>query len=445
LAWAQWDPATGHWGKVEANDLRFMTWNVDDDLCRTADKTEGQTSWAALARIVAALRPDVWLIQEAADNSGNGTGSGADTVVQLTTTVELFFHGGTDPFMGGTVTAYVQKYAPDYDLPYIFVCTKTDGYNRNVILSRFPFADLNGDTVSQRSEPSVGADEYAPGGALEALRGFMFAEFDLPNSVYAGDLVVGNAHLKAGSQSSDLTARENSGRNTAYYIDYLFNGAGTGIPDPHDKIADYPAATSILAEHTPVIVGGDWNEDELTNGRRGPADWITQAAQVGGTDGTDRDRGDMTYDDARNPYNNDRATYPSYADKLDYLAWQDSIATLRNAFLFVSSGLPSAWYPPEIIGFPNPNIISLVASPHRPVTVDFVLPAAPTWSVGDMNCDGTVGFGDINPFVLAISNPSLYASTYPGCAILNGDVNGDGTFDFGDINPFVALLSGGGG
>jgi hypothetical protein len=62
--------------------------------------------------------------------------------------------------------------------------------------------------------------------------------------------------------------------------------------------------------------------------------------------------------------------------------------------------------------------------------------------VGDMNCDGTTDFGDINPFVLAETNPTLWQETYPGCPLLNGDINGDGTVDFGDINPFVALLTG---
>jgi pimeloyl-ACP methyl ester carboxylesterase len=61
---------------------------------------------------------------------------------------------------------------------------------------------------------------------------------------------------------------------------------------------------------------------------------------------------------------------------------------------------------------------------------------------GDLNCDGTVDFGDINPFVLALSNLSGYATTYPQCDILNGDINADGLPDFGDINPFVALLTG---
>ena len=63
---------------------------------------------------------------------------------------------------------------------------------------------------------------------------------------------------------------------------------------------------------------------------------------------------------------------------------------------------------------------------------------------GDVNCDGSVNFGDINPFVLYLSNFSTWQTTYPGCPAENGDINGDGTYpSFGDINPFVALLSGG--
>jgi hypothetical protein len=61
---------------------------------------------------------------------------------------------------------------------------------------------------------------------------------------------------------------------------------------------------------------------------------------------------------------------------------------------------------------------------------------------GDTNCDGAVNFGDINPFVLALSNPIEYATYYPGCPIANADINSDGAVNFGDINPFVALLSG---
>ncbi|MEW6252149.1 MAG: hypothetical protein AB1716_16040 [Planctomycetota bacterium] len=60
---------------------------------------------------------------------------------------------------------------------------------------------------------------------------------------------------------------------------------------------------------------------------------------------------------------------------------------------------------------------------------------------GDLNCDGHVDFDDINPFVLALTDPAGYAIAYPNCNILNGDCNGDGLVNFDDINPFVALLA----
>ena len=64
------------------------------------------------------------------------------------------------------------------------------------------------------------------------------------------------------------------------------------------------------------------------------------------------------------------------------------------------------------------------------------------WLLGDLNCDGAVSFGDINPFVLALTNPGGYAAAFPNCNILNADINQDGRVDFGDINPFVRLLTG---
>jgi hypothetical protein len=69
-------------------------------------------------------------------------------------------------------------------------------------------------------------------------------------------------------------------------------------------------------------------------------------------------------------------------------------------------------------------------------------PPPPTGCVGDLNCDGSINFGDINPFVLHLSNFSAWQAAYPGCPATNGDINGDGTWSsFRDINPFVALLS----
>ncbi len=64
-----------------------------------------------------------------------------------------------------------------------------------------------------------------------------------------------------------------------------------------------------------------------------------------------------------------------------------------------------------------------------------------TTTPGDLDCNGYVDFDDINPFVLAISDPAAYAAAYPDCNFMNGDCNSDGLVDFDDINPFVVLLS----
>ncbi|MEW6249275.1 MAG: penicillin acylase family protein [Planctomycetota bacterium] len=63
---------------------------------------------------------------------------------------------------------------------------------------------------------------------------------------------------------------------------------------------------------------------------------------------------------------------------------------------------------------------------------------------GDLNCDEAVNFDDINPFVLALTDPAGYGQQYPNCSIITGDINRDGVVNFDDINPFVAVLAGNG-
>jgi hypothetical protein len=64
--------------------------------------------------------------------------------------------------------------------------------------------------------------------------------------------------------------------------------------------------------------------------------------------------------------------------------------------------------------------------------------------IGDLNCDGFIDFGDINPFVQYMSNYPAWVAAYPTCNPLNGDINCDGAYGqsaFGDINPFVSLMT----
>ncbi len=403
---AQWDPANAQWGKTEATDLRVMTWNIEDGICRTADKNLGTGSWAALARIVAAMKPDVLIIQEAGDNAGNGTGSGVDSEANLNTVVNLFLHGGTDPFLGGSVAQYVQLYAPGYDLPYVFVSSNTDNFNRNVILSRYPFADLNGDNRSVYSNFSVGSNATPIDGGTGGIRGYQFAEIDLPNETYTGNLVIGNGHLKAGGTTDDRNQRLDAAQNIWYFVRYWYNGNGTGNVDPENAVSDIPIATSILDANTPVIMGGDLNEDEETNGRNGPVFWIAYGpTQNDSTTGVDTDGSDGIYDASTEFFSNDPDTQGS--SKLDSIIWQDSIATRRRSFIFQSAQVPFASMPPEIanFGFPPANngaVTSTFASDHFPVIADFILPLGSAPTPGEFNLTApSDGASKIGTFVNA--------------------------------------------
>lgn len=78
-------------------------------------------------------------------------------------------------------------------------------------------------------------------------------------------------------------------------------------------------------------------------------------------------------------------------------------------------------------------------------TLGWLVDAAGVWPAhpaGDLNCDYNVDVGDVNPFVLALSDEAGYQAQYPDCPWLNADTNGDGQVDFGDIGPFAAALFG---
>ena len=121
-------------------------------------------------------------------------------------------------------------------------------------------------------------------------------------------------------------------------------------------------------------------------------------------------------------------------DTIDYATNPDANA-LRWGTLY------NFWFDADVPA-PSATLIELVL--FKPGTPDSLearigpIPAKP----GDTNCDGVVNFGDINPFVQALSDPAGYAGAHPGCPLSNADVNNDGAVNFADINAFVALLSG---
>jgi hypothetical protein len=85
---------------------------------------------------------------------------------------------------------------------------------------------------------------------------------------------------------------------------------------------------------------------------------------------------------------------------------------------------------------------NIVVSERNSVPYEGIISAVLSSLPGDLNCDGEANLGDVNPFVLALSDLSAYELLFPDCPFGNRDINGDGSFDFRDINPFVALLVG---
>ncbi len=63
------------------------------------------------------------------------------------------------------------------------------------------------------------------------------------------------------------------------------------------------------------------------------------------------------------------------------------------------------------------------------------------FTFGDLNCDFAIDAFDIEPFILALTDPNGYATAYPKCNAELADANRDGAVDAFDIEAFVNLLS----
>ncbi|MCG3128586.1 MAG: hypothetical protein CHACPFDD_03475 [Phycisphaerae bacterium] len=86
----------------------------------------------------------------------------------------------------------------------------------------------------------------------------------------------------------------------------------------------------------------------------------------------------------------------------------------------------------------NPN------DPENPISFTYTCNVNTVFSrqFGDMNCDGAINGFDIDPFLLAITAPGDFGTTYPGCDITNADFSGDGNVNGLDVEPFVNVLLG---
>jgi len=62
---------------------------------------------------------------------------------------------------------------------------------------------------------------------------------------------------------------------------------------------------------------------------------------------------------------------------------------------------------------------------------------------GDMNCDGLINGGDIQPYVLALLSAASYNAQYPHCIRENADIDDNSVVNATDVPLFAALVIGG--
>ncbi len=87
----------------------------------------------------------------------------------------------------------------------------------------------------------------------------------------------------------------------------------------------------------------------------------------------------------------------------------------------------------RVWGWDPPNVVLTGTLGTASVTVLAILR-------GDMNCDGLVNGFDIDPFVLALTDPAGYQAAFPTCNIRNGDINSDLLVNAFDIDLFVECI-----
>ncbi len=75
--------------------------------------------------------------------------------------------------------------------------------------------------------------------------------------------------------------------------------------------------------------------------------------------------------------------------------------------------------------------------------ISLKLPIQAAYLPGDFDGSGTVDTQDINPFILALTNPGQYQTQY-GVDPVVYDTNNDDVINTEDINPFIIILTGGG-
>ncbi|MGE0480304.1 MAG: hypothetical protein AB7Q17_07515 [Phycisphaerae bacterium] len=277
------------------------------------------------------------------------------------------------------------------------------------------------------------------------------------------------------------------GSTVRYYVTAQTTGGSTvispaGAPTTVFSALSATGTTTVLADDFQGNLGWTITSTSLTDGpwTRGLPEGGTRGAPSTDADGsglcyvTDNAGGNSDVDGGPTRLQSPLLDCSAPGDyQLSYARWfycdDDAIPSDRDVMTVeISNNNGTNWTPVETVSH-NPtwttvsfNVNSLIAptgqvrvrfnavdNPNNSVVEAGVdafsivrVDCAPAFADGDMNCDGVINNFDIDPFVLALTDPAAYAVQFPGCDANLADVNGDGMVNNFDIDPFVALITG---
>lgn len=116
-------------------------------------------------------------------------------------------------------------------------------------------------------------------------------------------------------------------------------------------------------------------------------------------------------------------------------AWSPAVQTMANA--------PSDKFRLPVAAGPNGSVIAAWEDTRNSgdIYAQNINAGGALGVLADMNCDGIVSVADIGAFVIALTDPSEYATQFPLCDIRLADVNGDAVVTVADIGLFVQILT----
>lgn len=352
------DPTQGDFSRREPLDIRVVSWNVQRNWGATASTD------AAFRRVMAALDPDVVVLQE---------------IELFLTDAEILENiNAAIPLAGG------QGWRLFRGLP---------GGTQNVILSRYSLTATRTDTIPPSS-----------------TRGVTMGLVQLPDPRYPLDLYIMGVHLKC--CNTDGTEDNLRQRSADAIAKWLGDGRQSG-------------GSITLPANTPMVVAGDFNlvggpQPEATIRTGNIIDEATFGPDVKG----DWDGTDMLDVMPRNPFNNTTNTWPSNdttpTSRLDRFYIQDSVTEAVTSFILNTRSLN----PTQLANAGlQANDTSPAVSDHLPIVLD-IRYRGRTGTVGfstqEAPCGATV--------TVTVTDPDLAAFAGPLTVAWSATNGGSGTF-----------------